>query len=231
MRRSDRLFQIVTFLQGRRRAVTAARIAEEFGVCERTIYRDIADLSKTGVPVVGEAGVGYMLDSQYHLPPIMFDTEEIEALLLGIAMVDSWTDKPMAAAARRALSKVRSVLGKKGQEVLSETTLFAPPSASLVPWTVDFTEIKSAIRGKRKLSLVYTNEKRAKSKRTVRPLALLFFGPVWVLLAWCEARRDFRNFRLDRMSSALPTGDGFADERGKRVSDFMAAEGHQPHLQ
>ena len=231
MRRSDRLFRIVSFLQGRRRAVTARRLAEEFEVCERTIYRDIQDLMLSGVPVAGEAGVGYLLDAHYHLPPVMFDTEEIEALHLGIAMVNSWTDEAMASAARRALSKIRNVVGSKERDVLAGTTLFAPESQAKIPWTVDFSALKACIRTRQKVRIDYTNEAGDSTRRTVRPLAMCFFGPVWVLLAWCEMRRDFRNFRLDRMANANETGEQFADERGKRAADYLALSGYDDRLQ
>ncbi len=231
MRRSDRLFQIVNFLQGRRLAITAREIANEFGVCERTVYRDIQDLVLSGVPVTGEAGVGYVLDRGYHLPPIMFDVEEIEAMLLGIAMVNSWTDEKTATAARRALSKVRNVLGENEREILAGTSLFAPPSESRVPWSVDFSFLKSSIRAKQKLALDYVNESKAASQRVVRPLALVFFGPVWVLLAWCEMRQDFRSFRLDRIETASIYGENFTDEPGKGVKDYLALSNYNDGLE
>jgi predicted DNA-binding transcriptional regulator YafY len=221
LRRADRLFQIESFLQGRRYAVTARVIAEDFGVGERTIYRDIRDLMLSGVPVTGEAGVGYVLDVGYHLPPIMFDVEEIEAMLLGIAMVSSWTDDKTATAARRALSKIRNVLGENEREILAGTSLFAPPSESQIPWSVDFSFLKASVRAKQKLALDYVDQNKDASQRVVRPLALVFLGPVWVLLAWCEMRRDFRKFRLDRIETAAPTGENFADEPGKRVKDYL----------
>jgi predicted DNA-binding transcriptional regulator YafY len=230
MRRADRLFQIVSFLQGRRGAVTARRIAEEFGVCERTIYRDLQDLMLSGVPVTGAAGVGYVLDKHYHLPPLMFDTEEIEAILLGISMVDSWTDRATSQAARRALAKVRNVLGERERGVLAETALFAPESAAKIPWTVDFSLLRTAIRKRRRLSLDYVNDAGEARARTVRPLALVFFGPTWLLLAWCELRQDFRNFRLDRMHAARDAGDHFKDERGKRTRDYFATQGYDESL-
>jgi len=137
MRRSDRLFQIVNYLQGRKLAVTAEQIAEELDVCVRTVYRDIRDLMLSGVPVQAEAGVGYMLDKDYHLPPLMFDVEEIEALVLGAAMVGSWTDEHMASISRRVIDKIRAALPDRARSIINETALFALPTTGKLPWTVD----------------------------------------------------------------------------------------------
>ena len=133
MRPSDRLFQIVNFLQGRKLAVTAREIAEELGVCERTIYRDMSHLMLSGVPVRGEAGVGYMLDRNYHLPPLVFDVEEIETLVLGAAMVGSWSDEQMAGTARRVLDKIKTALPDRQRALINETALFAPDSSRKIP--------------------------------------------------------------------------------------------------
>jgi predicted DNA-binding transcriptional regulator YafY len=184
MRPSDRLFQIVNFLQGRKLAVTAREIAGELGVCERTIYRDMNHLSLSGVPVRGEAGVGYMLDGNYHLPPLVFDVEEIETLVLGAAMVGSWSDEQMAGTARRALDKIRVALPDKQRALIHETALFAPDSPRKIPWMVDFSAIRRAVRNKNKLTFTYTNEKGERTERVIRPLAMAFFAPVWLLLGW-----------------------------------------------
>lgn len=225
MRRADRLFQIVTFLQGRRRAVTARRLADEFGVCERTIYRDMQDLLLSGVPVTGEAGVGYMLDARYHLPPVMFTPEEVETLMLGISMVESWTDAGTGAIARRALAKIRGILNESGHRALSEAALLSAPSGSKVPWSVDFSVLRAAIHARRKLEITYADERGRQTTRAIRPLALVFFGPVWLLLAWCELRRDFRNFRIDRIGVLETMEEKFPDERGRRLVDYLAREG------
>src|SRR5688500_9947780 len=110
MRRADRLFQIVQFLGKRRRAVTAHTIAEVFGICTRTLYRDIQDLMASGVPIVGEAGVGYVLDRNYQLPPLMLDVDELESIALGISMVRSWTDDRFAERASAAMRKIEAAL-------------------------------------------------------------------------------------------------------------------------
>lgn len=220
-RKSDRLFQIVNMLQGRRTALTAARIAERLEITPRTVYRDIQDLMMSGVPIVGEAGVGYMLDRRYHLPPIMFDDEEIECLVLGMAMVACWTDRDTAGVARRALAKLRGTMGAAQREALASVALFAPQSAAKPPWNIDFSDIRRSIRDAVKVHLAYADETGARTERVVRPLALAFFGPVWVMSGWCELREDFRNFRLDRIDNLSVLETRFANEPGKTLRDYL----------
>jgi predicted DNA-binding transcriptional regulator YafY len=220
-RKSDRLFRIVTMLQGRRTALTAARIAEQLEVSVRTVYRDIQDLMLSGVPIAGEAGTGYMMDRRYHLPPIMFDDEEIECLVLGMAMVGSWTDLKTSGVARRTLAKLRGTMGTTQRETLGSVALFAPASGSKPPWTIDFSEIRRCIRERYPVAIAYADEAGAQTERTVRPLALAFFGPVWVMSGWCELREDFRNFRLDRIGRLTVLEAPFREERGKTLRDYL----------
>jgi predicted DNA-binding transcriptional regulator YafY len=222
MRRADRLFQIVQFLRKRRRAVTAQTMAEEFGICTRTLYRDIQDLMTSGVPIVGEAGVGYLLDRNYHLPPVMFDVDELEAIALGISMVRNWTDEDFAKRATAAQAKIEAALPPSLLERLQQLVLLSMPSEARPPWTVSFSALRECILKRRKLRFDYRDEKGKESLRTVRPLAMVFFGPVWLLVAWCESRRDFRNFRLDRMQSAVPLPEIFAVEPDKSLAHYMA---------
>jgi len=220
-RRSDRLFRIVNFLQGRRRAVTAARIADEFGVTTRTIYRDIQDLMMSGVPITGEPGVGYVLDRSFTLPPVQFDTEELECLTLGLSMVCSWTDEATASTARQIMGKVKALLGERQREALQGVALFAPHSAQKIPWSIDFSAVRRAIRTRQKLEISYEDEHGKVTKRSVRPLAMAFFGSVWLMLGWCELRSGFRNFRLDRIRHMTPRQETFRDEPGKRLHDYL----------
>jgi len=224
MRKTDRFLKIITFLQGRRRAVIADRIATECEVSVRTIYRDIKEMMASGVPISGEAGVGYLLDHGYHLPPLSFDVEEIESLVLGMAMVCNWTDEKMARSARSALDKIKNALPERSLDKLYGTALFSFQSAQHVPWTVDFSAIRSAIRHKKKIEISYEDGKQSTSVRTLRPLALAFFGPVWLLMAWCEKREDFRNFRLDRIHELVELDTVFVDEPGKALNDYCEAD-------
>ena len=224
MRKADRLFRIVEYLKARQRAVTAETLAAELEVSVRTIYRDVADLCHSNVPIVGEAGVGYMLDRDYTVRPLTFDVDELDALALGAQMVGSWGDRDLARAAKRAVDKIAAVLPDTLRADMLQAALFAPPSQAREPIRVDFAAVRRAIRTRHKLTFHYKALNGNKTRRTVRPLCLAFFGPVWLLAAWCETRRDFRNFRLDRMSRLATSAESFRDEPGKRLIDYKRYE-------
>lgn len=220
MRRADRLFRIVEYLKARRQAVRGEDLARELEVSVRTVYRDIADLSASGVPVIGEAGVGYMLDRDYIVRPLMFDMDELESLILGAQMVESWGDADLAKATRRALDKIAAALPDSLRRDFVETSLFSYTSAAKLPVPIDFSALRRSIRSKNFVIFNYAREDGQTSRRRIRPLALVFFGPVWLLLGWCEMREDFRNFRLDRIQSLEILSDRFRDEKGKRIQDY-----------
>lgn len=224
MRRADRLIKITHFLRQRRRAVTAKQIAEAFDICTRTVYRDIQCLMDSSVPIKGEAGVGYLIDKQYYLPPITFDADELEAIGLGISMVRQWTDNKFANKAERAFEKIQAVLPSSLQGELRQITTYAIPTRPLVPWTISFSELRECIRARRKIRIVYTDEDKQNTTRTMRPLALFFFSPVWLLASWCEKRDDFRNFRLDRIRSLTVCEEIFEDEKNKNLTAYMAKD-------
>ena len=220
MRRADRLFRIVEYLKARRQVVTAQTLAEVLEVSTRTIYRDITDLNASGVPIIGEAGVGYMLNRDYLVRPLMFTIEELDALMLGVKMVESWGDKGLALAASQAIDKLTTVLPDHIQHDMAETFLFSFPSKEATDITIDFTALRQAIRQKNKLHFHYEDAEGYETERCVRPLCLMFFSPAWLLLAWCEKREDFRNFRIDRMRQLTVTSIHFIDEKGKRLYDY-----------
>lgn len=220
MRRADRLFEIVQLLQSRR-FMTADRLAEALEVSARTIYRDIRDLMSSGVPIDGEAGVGYTLHRKFDLPPLMFDSEEIQALLLGARIVQSWADPDLAAAAKRALIKVEAVLPEQLRPKMLEATLFAPKIPDRNPAAANLGILRGAIDQSAKVRFDYTRIDGEGSARTVRPLGLFFWGTVWSLAAWCEMREDFRNFRVDRIAKLAALEEAFAPEPGRRLEDYL----------
>ncbi len=220
MRRADRLFRIVEYLKARRSVVRADDIACELEVSTRTIYRDIADLCASGVPIIGEAGVGYVLDKDYVVRPLMFDVEELEALMLGAQMVRSWSDDAFGKSAKSAMDKLGAALPDALRKELVETSLFSYSSSARKPMSIDFSSLRRAIRSKNYVYFEYVREDGVASSRQARPLALVFFAPVWLLTAWCEKRQDFRNFRLDRMENLEVLPEKFRDEKGKRLSDY-----------
>jgi predicted DNA-binding transcriptional regulator YafY len=220
VRRADRLFQIVQYLRGRR-LTTARQLAQWLQVSERTVYRDVRDLSLSGVPVEGEAGVGYRLSHGFDLPPIMFSLDEVEALVAGARMVEAWGGPALAGHARTAISKIALALPKARREEIERTRLFAlnfhvPPSAA-----ANLETVRQAILQRRKLRVSYRDSAERASERTLGPLAVYFWGASWTLAAWCESRRDFRNFRLDRMDQIEVLAETFEESPGKTLEDFV----------
>lgn len=219
MRRADRLFQIVQFLRGGR-LVTARMLAERLEVSERTIYRDIADLASTGVPVEGEAGVGYIMRDGFDLPPLMFTRDEIVALTAGARMVRAWGGAAMARAAEEALVKIGAVVPDADRARIAQTQIHAPSTALSGDDRTRIDLIDKAVEGRAVLSIDYRDEQGENSRRTIRPLGLWFWGRVWTLVAWCELRDDFRSFRIDRIAAIGAAGRTFKPERGKLLADF-----------
>lgn len=199
MRRADRLFRLVQYLRGRR-AATGLEIAEELDVSVRTVYRDIVDLQTSGIPIRGEAGVGYRLEAGFELPPLTFTNEELEGLALGARIVASWGDPALAAAVNNAMKRIEAVLPATLRRVLIETPLFAPQyqqRADLM--SRGMATLRSAIGESRVLHIRYADADDRETERDVLPLGLHFWGNKWTLAAWCELRADYRTFRPDRI--------------------------------
>ncbi|MGA2741567.1 MAG: YafY family protein [Bryobacteraceae bacterium] len=226
MRRADRLFRIVQHLRGRR-LTTAAQLAGWLEVSERTVYRDIRDLSISGVPVEGEAGVGYRLRPGFDLPAIMFTMDEVEALVAGARMIEAWGGPDLGRHARSALSKIALALPAARREEIERTRLFAP--GFLVPKgaAAGLETVRQAILQRRKLHIEYVDGSNRTSARTVDPLALNFWGTTWSVAAWCESREDFRVFRLDRIRSLQMGGEKFDEVPGRTLADFVESVGRE----
>ena len=223
MRRADRLFRIVQFLRGRR-LTTAQQLAQWLQVSERTVYRDIRDLSLTGTPIEGEAGVGYRLRGGFELPPLMFELEEIEALTLGARMVEAWSSPQLGAAALSAIAKIATALPVERRQWLEASRTYVPQFQIPKQLGERFELLRSAIRDRRKVHFVYADVEKKLSERRVRPLSLYFWGEHWTLAAWCEARNDFRSFRIDRVSYVRRLDDRYRDEPGRTMADFTRLE-------
>ena len=222
MRPADRLFQIVLAL-GRGRVVTARQLAGQLGVSERTIYRDIRDLMGSGVPIDGEAGVGYRLRRGYQVPPLMFDVAELQALVFGMRVAQAYGDPDMAEAADRALGKIDAVLPQRLRGELDSERLVVPPVAQPPGAAELLGDVRDAINQRRRLFLDYRDAEGSGTERIVWPLSLLYWGRTWTVGAWCELRQAFRSFRIDRISSARALGSRFPDEPGRRLQDYFAA--------
>ncbi len=220
MRRADRLFQIIQGLH-HDRAVTARQLAESLEVSERTIYRDIQDLSLSGVPITGEAGLGYRLMKGFRLSPLMFNEEELAALLIGARMVQTWTDKSLARAAHQAMAKIEHVIPEQLKPELERREIMVPAFPFSVTVADELESLRAAVKQKRKVRFDYQREDGEASSRVVHPLGLIYWGKVWTLVAWCELRDSFRHFRLDRMSNIVSLDEQFNLVEGRTLQDYL----------
>jgi predicted DNA-binding transcriptional regulator YafY len=221
VRRADRLFRLVQLLRARRFA-TGEQIAGELGVSKRTIYRDVADLQGSGIPIRGEAGVGYRLERGYELAPLIFTSDELEGLVLGARIVAAWGDADLAAAVGSAMTKVEAVLPETLRRVLLETPFFSPALPGSSAMAGELALLRRAIGERRRVHFRYAREDGAESERDARPLGLYFWGRKWTLAAWCELRQDYRSFRPDRMHEVALTESRFDPADGISLAGFLA---------
>lgn len=220
MRRADRLFRIVEQLR-RRPRVTAAELAEALEVSVRTIYRDMDDLSASGLPLRAEAGMGYALEKGYDLPPLMFTQQELEALEVAARLLATWTDPELKAAAESALAKIGEVLPHTLKRSRAALPVYAPDFFIDPRLAAPMPDLRRALREQRKIRVDYRKENGEESQRVLRPLAIMFWGRSWTLVGWCEWRDDFRHFRLDRMQGWTLLDENFIAEPGKTYQDFV----------
>lgn len=225
MRRADRLFLIIHAIRGRRTALPARRLAETLGVSVRTVYRDVADLQVSGVPIEGEAGVGYVLRKGSDIPPLMFRPEELEALVVGTRFVRAFAGSRLAAGARAALLKIQAVLPENLREQADRTRIFAPVwrDRHQSDFVALLDTLHEAIDSHGVLHLRYCDEDERESARDIEPLCLAFWGGKWTLGAWCRLREDFRNFRPDRIHECSASGEVFTETAGRDLAAYIAA--------
>ena len=222
MRRADRLFQIVQYLRGGR-LTTARDLAAKLEVSERTIYRDVADLIGSVVPIEGEAGVGYVMRAGYDVPPLMFTRSEVAALVAGARMVRAWGGADLARAAEEALVKIGAVLPDTLRDSADNVPIHAYNFTGLDP--VDramLDRLEAACNDRIRLDIAYRALDGTDTRRTVRPLGLHFWGQTWTLAAWCELREGFRTFRIDRIADTAEAGR-FRPERDKSLAAYYTA--------
>ena len=222
MNRAERLFQLTNLLRGRRMAVTARTLAEKLGVSERTIYRDIQALELSGVPVEGEAGVGYRIRYDFELPPLMFDRHEILALILGSRMVQAWSDPELAAAASHALDKINAILPDDLKSLSEQQTFLVPNFMTSSPVPELSGTLRRAIETRQQLQLHYQRADRQTSDRTIDPLGMIYWGGKWTLIAWCHLRDGYRQFRPDRILNLTQLNSHFDTTSSHSMEHYMA---------
>lgn len=202
MRRADRLFELIQVLRRACGPLTADAIAAELETGRRTVYRDIAALIGQRVPIRGEAGVGYVLDRSYDMPPLMLTPDEIEAAVLGAQWVAGRGDPALAGAARTLMAKITTAVPERLRPFIVEPAVGAPPALRVAADGLDIVQARAAIRGGRKIHIHYRDEAGNESARTVWPVILGYADTVRLLAAWCELRQAFRHFRTDRVADA-----------------------------
>lgn len=224
MRRADRLFLIIHALRGRRTALPAQHLADTLAVSRRTIYRDIADLQLSGVPIEGEAGIGYVLRKGADIPPLMFSADELEALVVGTRFVKAFAGTRLHQGAQAALLKIEAVLPPHLKQRASQSRIYAPAWRHEARTGV-IDRLHDAIAGRRVLRLDYNDEGGRASLREIEPLCLAFWGGAWTIGAWCRLRTDFRNFRPDRIARFEPTGECFDETPERGLSAYLRSVG------
>ncbi|WP_421932757.1 helix-turn-helix transcriptional regulator [Phenylobacterium sp.] len=230
MRRADRLFQIIQILRRARRPVTADALAEELETSKRTVYRDVADLMAQRVPVRGEAGIGYVLDQGYDLPPLMLTPDEIEAAVLGAQWVAGRGDPALARAAEDLIAKISAAIPERLRPYIDAPSLGAATSWKIHPDAIDMAQVRAQIHAGRKISIHYKDEQGRDSQRVIWPVTIGYHDTVRMLMAWCEMRQDFRSFRADRVTGAEFMEDRYPERpavlraKWRRVMEERRAE-------
>ncbi len=219
MRRGDRLFEIIQVLRRARAPLTADAIAAELETSKRTIYRDIAALMAQRVPIRGEAGIGYVLDRGFDLPPLMLTADEIEAAVLGAHWVAARADPTLAKAARDLIAKIAATVPERLRPIVLEPASGMPPARNVVTDQLDMARVRDQIRAGRKIRLDYCDEQGRSTLRTIWPVQVAYFETTRIVAAWCELRQGFRHFRTDRVAAAE-----YLDERYPERPGVLRAE-------
>lgn len=224
MGRSSRLFEIIQILRRATTPVSARVIAEALEVSKRTIYRDVVTLQAMRVPIAGEAGIGYVMQAGFDLPPLMFTADEVEAIVVGLSLIGRTGDADLLAAASRVTRKIAEVLPDAADSHIDGSPLHVSHWHAIPPSLVEYRVMRQAIREERKLHLRYQDAEARCTERTVRPIALVYYVDNVILAAWCELRRDFRHFRADRIITCHSIDSVFKGE-----SELLRAEWRARH--
>jgi len=227
MRRADRLFDIIQNLRTASQPITAAALAEKLEVTVRTIYRDIAALQGSRVPIEGAPGLGYVLRRGFDLPPLMFTAGEADAIAIGVRLLRRLRDPKLKQAAESVLAKLAVVVPQPLQPLLVAAPVYvsdgdAPPAG------IDPADLRGAIHEARKVTITYADEQGRRTDRTIRPVAMAYYVDVTLVGAWCELRNDFRNFRVDRILGAELLDERFTAESAKLTAAWLALPKDRP---
>jgi predicted DNA-binding transcriptional regulator YafY len=228
MRRSDRLFDIIQRLRTVSKPTTAATLAEELEVTQRTVYRDIATLQARRVPIEGAAGIGYVLRKGFDLPPLMFTIDEVEAITVGARLVRRLKDPALQQAADAVLAKVSVVVPERLRPHIADTHVYVSPGMTPEAEGADLAEIRAAIRDSAKLYIAYADERGRRTNRVIWPIAMAYYVDVTLVGAWCELRADYRNFRVERIQSSKVLDEHFDQDGGRLFREWSALPKEKP---
>lgn len=228
MRRADRLFDIIQILRTAARPVTAAALAAAFEVTVRTVYRDIAALQASRVPIEGAPGLGYVLRRGFDLPPLMFTTQEVDAIAVGVRLLRRLRDPKLQAAAQSVLAKLSVVIPEPLQSQLIAAPVYVSDGDAPSVTGLDLAQLRDAIRDNRKLAITYIDEEGRRSQRTIWPIAIAYYVDATLVGAWCELRRDFRHFRVDRIQGSQLLEDRFPPDNGRLMAEWLALRKERP---
>ncbi len=220
MRRTERLFQIIQILRSARSPITGRQLADELEISLRTLYRDMAELSAQRVPITGEAGMGYVLDEGYDMPPLMLTADELEAAALGAAMVAAQADPSLARAARDLVGKLSEAIPDELRPVVLDASTRSISTRPINDESFDGTLLRQAIRRHFKLQLAYRDKAGVASERVVWPLFIAYLNSVRYIAAWCETRQDYRHFKMDRVQGVEVLEDKYPARRAELIKDW-----------
>ena len=224
MRRADRLFDIIQNLRTAAHPVTSAALADKLEVTVRTIYRDIAALQGSRVPIEGAPGLGYVLRRGFDLPPLMFTTEETDAIAIGVRLLRRLRDPKLEAAAQSVLAKLAAVVPQELQPQLVAAPLYVSEGSAPAVTGIDLSQLRNAIRETRKLRITYVDENRRRTRRTIWPIAMAYYVDVTLIAAWCELRNDYRHFRVERILTSVVLDERFSTDGGKLLAGWFALQ-------
>lgn len=223
MRRAERLFEIIQVLRRAKGPLTGRAIAAALETGRRTIYRDIAVLIARRVPIRGEAGVGYVLERGFDMPPLMLTPTEIEAVVLGTQWVVANADPQLSSAAVDVLAKIAAIVPKHLRSMVDDPVVGTPPARRHgKDGGVDVAKLREWTRAEQKLAIRYEDEKGAVSERTVWPILVGYVSATRVLVAWCELRRDYRVFRTDRLRAVKCLAERYPEPRASLRRRWLA---------
>lgn len=226
MRRAERLFRLVNEMRSRGLS-RACDLAATLEISTRTVYRDIAHLQASGLPIDGAAGVGYLLRPRFDLPSVTFTHAQVDALAIGLSFAESLDDPALATAAREVRAKLQATMPQPETRKLADAPYFSLPRRNGAAGHAAL--LRDAIRTRRIVTLAYTDGEGRDTDRRIEPLAIWNFADGWMFSGWCALRQGFRTFRFDRMTALTLTPDHFPDDPAKGLAAFMAADSCDGH--